>query len=54
MKKINWWIDPFMVPLILVSFIVGYSWFSVQAGFVLAEYTFDPDSFLKRYLPIDE
>jgi len=48
MKKVNWWIDPLMLPVVGVAFLVGYIWMSWQAGFALAEWTFDPDAFMKR------
>lgn len=50
MKKVNWWIDPLMLPIMFIGFMLGYIWHSFCAGFVAAEFIFDSESFNKRYL----
>lgn len=49
MKKVNWWIDPVMIPVIFVAFLAGYIWQSWQSGVALAEWTYDPESFTRKY-----
>ena len=42
-------IDYLMFPLFCISFIIGYLWQTIQAGFASAEYYFDPESFKRRF-----
>jgi len=48
-RKINWWIDPFMIPFAGSAGLIHYIWLSLKAGWVYSEYIFDPDAFLKLY-----
>jgi len=48
MKKINWWIDPLMIPVILIGFFAGYIYASLMSGWYLAELTYDPEKFFEK------
>ena len=48
MKKINWWIDPLMIPVILIGFLAGYIYASFVSGWYLAELTYDPEKFFEK------
>ena len=48
MKKINWWIDPLMIPVILIGFFAGYLYASFMSGWYLAELTYDPEKLFKK------